>query len=52
MILFVGRLPQIVGGMLRRGGAGRSMTCPMMGLSAAVEAAGECASLIWPHLEG
>jgi hypothetical protein len=31
MILFVGRLLQIVGGMLRRGGAGRSMTCPMVG---------------------
>jgi hypothetical protein len=45
MILFVGRLPQIVGGMLRRGGAGRSMTCPMMGLSAAVEAAGSRAAV-------
>jgi hypothetical protein len=45
MILFVGRLPQIVGGMLRRGGAGRSMTCPMMGLSVAVEAAGSRAAV-------
>src|SRR4029453_9390230 len=31
-ILFVGRLLQIVGGVLRRGGAGRAMPCPMMGL--------------------
>jgi hypothetical protein len=45
MILFVGRLPQIVGGMLRRGCAGRSMTCPMMGLSVAVEAAGSRAAV-------
>ena len=29
MILFVGRLLQIVGGVVRRGGAGRSLTCPM-----------------------
>src|SRR5512132_4297435 len=46
MILFVGRLLQIiVGGMLRRGGAGRSMTCPMVGLPAAVEAAGSRAAV-------
>jgi hypothetical protein len=45
MILFVRRLLQIVGGVLRRGGAGRSMTCPMMGLSVAVEAAGSRAAV-------
>ena len=45
MILFVGRLLQIVGRVVRRGVAGRSMACPMMGLPAAVEAAGSRAAV-------
>jgi hypothetical protein len=45
MILFVGRLLETMALWCAAGVAGRSMTCPLVGLPAAVEAAGSRAAV-------